>query len=137
LDLGKVASKEKKEETEWFAAPHEIDHKFQTAEDRPTKLLPLIFTGLVTMPLAVWVLQILRKIDIQLPSGPTEFLFFAIFQGSLAAILVLNFLYWVQFNIFQALFFLFVLGVVCIFAGNKALSLRYRRRVGVEKEKAS
>jgi len=112
-----------------FAIPPEIDHKFQPSEEHSANIFSLLFTGLVLIPLLFLLVGLLRTgFTFDIPSSPTEYLFTFLFQGALACILLLNLAYWLYLNIFQALALLSLLALVTIFVGNRALKLRYQRR---------
>jgi len=121
---------ESKEAADLFSNKPEINHVFRPAEDRPPFVFALLFTGLVIVAFLWLVLQVLGNANWSFPQGTTELLSTFIFQGALGAILCLYILYWWNLNIFQALAFAGVIGVVAVISGNRALKLRYRRRTG-------
>jgi len=105
-----------------FAAQPDIVHTFRPDDRRTSGLIAFVFTLLCGAPFVLLVLALLRSgLQYSFPGGATDFLYTAVFQGSIAAILFLYFLYWVSLNIFQALGLVSVVGVVAILSGNRAL----------------
>jgi len=112
-----------------FVALPEIQHKFRAAESRPPTIIALVFTVAAFVPLlGLFAALIKFGVKVGFPTEPKEFLSTVVFQGSIAAFLALYVLYWLAMNIFQALAFAAIIGVVAIFSGNQSLKLLNRRR---------
>lgn len=112
-------------------AKPEFLHQFRQADARPFALVPLVFTLLVLAPFAGLVLLLLSSgLSFSLPTNPTEFLYAAVFQASILAILLSFTLYWLSLNIFQALALSAVCGIVAVFSGTGALRLLHQRAKG-------
>jgi hypothetical protein len=105
-----------------FATQPDIVHAFRPDERRTNGLIAFIFTLLCGAPFVLLVLALLRfGLQYSFPGGATDFLYTAVFQGSIAAILFLYFLYWVSLNIFQALGLVSAVAIVSVVSGNRAL----------------
>jgi len=105
-----------------FAAQVDIEHTFRPEERTNKALLAFVFTIACGAPFVLLVLTLLGSgLKVHFPGGPTDFLYSAVFQGSIAAILFVYFLYWVSLNIFQALGLVSLVAVVAVISGNRAL----------------
>jgi len=103
-----------------FAPKAEIHHSFRQDEARPPRVIALLFTAIVLLPLAVLVIKLLSSWSMSVPSS-VDYLQFILFHGSLLAMLLLYFWYWVKLNIFQALIFLLPLSLAALVSGRYLL----------------
>jgi len=105
-----------------FAAQPDIVHAFRPDERRTNGFIAFVFTILCGAPFAFLLLALLRSgVQYGFAGGATDFMWTAIFQGSIAFILFLYFLYWVSLNIFQALGAVSLAAIVAVVSGNRAL----------------
>jgi len=116
-----------KEPEELFKMFPDIEHQFKQPDERPPTILAMIATCVVLLPLAWLLIMVAATTKMNLPKSPTEFLSAMLFQGCLAAFLVLYVLYWIRLTIFQALLGIAVLSFFAIFSGNKSLRLLHER----------
>mmetsp|Transcript_263 Transcript_263/g.508 ORF Transcript_263/g.508 Transcript_263/m.508 type:complete len:631 (+) Transcript_263:34-1926(+) len=117
--------------SESLAAKPEIRHIFQQPARRPNVVISLFFTVVVLAPLAIVYVGIgYLRLELKFPSG-TQRLWAMGFLGSLIAYLILNVMYFLVLNIFQALAGLGIVSVVATLAGNRALNfLNAARKTG-------
>jgi hypothetical protein len=96
-------------------------HTFPEDNERGIAVLAYVFSALL-IGVFVLLLKVVGSLgrEVNLPTG-TALLTSAVFQGSIAAMLVLNFYYWVELNIFQAFVGCSVLAVPLIFSGIHSL----------------
>jgi len=105
-----------------FASLPDIAHAFRPDERRTNGFIAFVFTILCGAPFVILLLALLRfGLQYSFAGGATDFMWTAIFQGSIGFILFLYFLYWVSLNIFQALGVLSLAAIVAIVSGNRAL----------------
>lgn len=82
----------------------------------------MIYTSFIPLlGLLYYILPVLTSI--QLPTQPKELLSSTIFIGSIGTILFIYVLYWLRLNIFTALFFTGLVGLVGLFSGTQTLRL--------------
>jgi len=103
-----------------FAHLTEIHHTFRPDEQRPARIIALLFTVIVLLPLAVLVLKLMSSSTMIIPPSIDRIQLF-LFHGSLLSILILYFLYWVRLNIFQAMIFLIPLSLSALVSGRYLL----------------
>lgn len=106
-----------------------IEHMFRIPEKRPSKIVSTIFTVLVFSPLLVMI-----GIWIQVGANLSNFqLTFstAVFHVGLAGIFGLYYMFWIQFDMFQTLKLLVLVGGLTFLGGNSMLAKmaadRYRQ----------
>jgi hypothetical protein len=103
-----------------FAPKPLIQHTFRVEETRPTRVIALLFTAIVLVPLAILIINVLSTTSMSPPSS-ADFLPFIFFHGSLLAILLLYIWYWLRLNIFQALVFMIPLSLAAVVSGRYLL----------------
>jgi len=131
-----VASKGASQASDAFIAQPDITHAFRPEERRTNGLIAFVFTILCGAPFVLLILTLMGfGLKYSFPGGATDFLYTAIFQGSIATILFLYFLYWVSLNIFQALALVSIVGVVAIVSGNRALKALNRASTSQKQHK--
>ncbi|KAL9245232.1 hypothetical protein vseg_018908 [Gypsophila vaccaria] len=102
----------------------EISHIFRSPEKRPPKELSLAFLGLTFVPLAGFLVGLLR-LGVNLKNFPTAAApatFAILFHAAILAVLCLYALFWLKLNLFTTLKFLSFLGVILVFVGHRTLS---------------
>ncbi|KAJ8438508.1 hypothetical protein Cgig2_008995 [Carnegiea gigantea] len=107
-----------------FGPKAEISHIFRAPEKRPPKELSLAFLGLALVPLAGFLLGLLR-LGVNFKNFPKSGLpaaFATLFHLGLAAVLGLYVLFWLKLNLFTTLKVLGFLGVFLVFVGHRTLS---------------
>lgn len=107
-----------------FGPKAEISHIFRAPEKRPPKELSLAFLGLALVPLAGFLLGLLR-LGVNFKNFPKSGLpaaFAILFHLGLAAVLGLYVLFWLKLNLFTTLKVLGFLGVFLVFVGHRTLS---------------
>jgi len=120
LDLTLPALPSSHQRVDPFALKPEIQHAFRVDEARPARVIALLFTVIVLLPLAFLIIKLLSSWTMSLPSS-VDYLQFVLFHGSLLAILLLYFWYWVKLNIFQAIIFLIPLSFSALVSGRYLL----------------
>jgi len=115
-----------------------IGHKFRTASTMAHETTSKSFTVAVFLPLLVLLIGLISVGGLNFSNFPTGFhaIFALGFQLCLAAILVLNYYYWVQLNLFQTLTYLGLLSLPTIFFGNKTLQFLATKRSAEQKQHA-
>jgi len=117
-------------EVDPFKPKAEISHKFREPEKQANATISSIFSLFVLAPLALFVLLSLTVGNINdWPKGSAS-MATLIFLGSLGAILLLDFYYWIGLDIFTTLLYLSVLGVAALFSGNTVLRFKAQNRLG-------
>jgi oligosaccharyltransferase complex subunit delta (ribophorin II) len=104
-----------------FTPKPEISHLFRVDEARPTRVIALLFTAIVLLPLVVLLMNLLTSSFSWSFTSNSDFLSFVTFHGSLFAILALYIWYWISLNIFQAIVFAAPLTLAAIVAGRGLL----------------
>jgi len=105
-----------------YATQPDILHTFRGDDRRTSGAIAFVFSILVLVPLGWLVLRLLSSgLKYNFPGSYTDFLYTAVFQGSIGAILFVYILYWLSLNIFQALGLISVVAVVTVLSGNRAL----------------
>ncbi|CAL2029844.1 unnamed protein product [Caenorhabditis brenneri] len=98
---------------------NEITHEFRQPEKRPSAVISDLFTVICLSPLVV-LIGLWLQIGINFQNAPAS-PWVPIFHVGLAGIFGLYFLFWVQFNMFETLKYLSVLGFFTFVAGNRVL----------------
>ncbi|KAH9606594.1 hypothetical protein KSS87_016124 [Heliosperma pusillum] len=107
-----------------FGPKAEIAHIFRVPEKRPRSELSLAFLGLTFVPLAGFLVGLLR-LGVNLKNFPTSAVpatFATLFHAAILAVLCLYALFWLKLNLFTTLKVLSFLGVVLVFVGHRTLS---------------
>ncbi|KAK9749145.1 hypothetical protein RND81_02G105400 [Saponaria officinalis] len=107
-----------------FGPKAEIEHIFRVPEKRPPRELSLAFLGLTFIPLAGFLVGLLR-LGVNLKNFPTSTVpatFAILFHAAILAVLCLYALFWLMLNLFTTLKILSFLGVVLVFVGHRTLS---------------
>ncbi|KAL9228815.1 hypothetical protein vseg_004353 [Gypsophila vaccaria] len=107
-----------------FGPKAEISHIFRSPEKRPPKELSLAFSGLTFVPLAGFLVGLLR-FGVNLKNFPTSAApatFAILFHAAILAVLCLYGLFWLKLNLFTTLKILSFLGVALVFFGHRTLS---------------
>ncbi|CAP33295.2 Protein CBR-OSTD-1 [Caenorhabditis briggsae] len=97
----------------------EITHVFRQPEKRPPALISDLFTIIVLVPFVI-LFTLWARIGINLQNAPAS-AFVPIFHIGLAGIFGLYILFWIQFDMFETLKYLSVLGFLTFVAGNRVL----------------
>jgi len=104
-----------------------IEHTFSSPQSQPFQVITMIFNGVVLLPLLVLLFQLFVSLRISLN------LFQSIYAIAFVICLVLNcialFMYWYQWNIFDAMFYLFVLAIPTTFFGYSILKNHLNDRI--------
>lgn len=100
----------------------EILHVHRPPVTPPPASIPLVFTGLVFVPLAVLLLA-LAKLKLNLKGFPVGLgsIWAILFHGSIGAILVLYVVFWLSLNMLQTIPPLLCLSLFCTIVGHRAL----------------
>ncbi|XP_074280044.1 dolichyl-diphosphooligosaccharide--protein glycosyltransferase subunit 2 [Silene latifolia] len=107
-----------------FGPKAEINHIFRVPEKRPPSELSLAFLVLTFVPLAGFLVGLLR-LGVNLKNFPTSAVpatFATLFHAAILAVLCLYGLFWLKLNLFTTLKVLSFLGVVLVFVGHRTLS---------------
>ncbi|OQR81052.1 hypothetical protein ACHHYP_16818 [Achlya hypogyna] len=100
----------------------EIEHVMRAQDSRPSLAVSNLFTLVVVAPLGAFIIFLLgfgAKLS-KFPSG-FQAIFALGFIGSMASILALFVVYWLQLTMFATLGYLAILALVTIFFGHQAL----------------
>eukprot|EP01083_Nonionella_stella_P098457 276892_1 len=108
------------ERPQW-RAKEEISHTFAEAEAEPIILFPIIFCVVVVAPLLAFVYYLVVSMAMSIHFDRDARLYSVIFIATLAAIVAILFLYWWQWNIFEAAGWLSMLCVPAFFFGYRVL----------------
>eukprot|EP01104_Vermistella_antarctica_P000586 TRINITY_DN10738_c0_g1_i1.p1 TRINITY_DN10738_c0_g1~~TRINITY_DN10738_c0_g1_i1.p1 ORF type:complete len:686 (+),score=197.64 TRINITY_DN10738_c0_g1_i1:78-2135(+) len=106
-----------------LTAAADITHVYRTPDSRPPSSVSFAFTGLVLAPILVLFLG-LHRVGVNLGNFPTSGLAFIaalVFQLSIAGMLALFILYWLELDIFSTLTYLGALGGVAVVSGLTTL----------------
>lgn len=98
---------------------NEITHEFRQPEKRPSAVISDLFTVICLSPLVV-LFGLWAQIGINFQNAPAS-PWVPIFHVGLAGIFGLYVLFWVQFDMFETLKYLSVLGFFTFVAGNRVL----------------
>ncbi|KAK9749149.1 hypothetical protein RND81_02G105600 [Saponaria officinalis] len=107
-----------------FGPKAEIEHIFRVPEKRPPRELSLAFLGLTFIPLAGFLVGLLR-LGVNLKNFSTSAVpatFAILFHAAILAVLCLYALFWLKLNLFTTLKILSFMGVVLVFVGHRTLS---------------
>ncbi|KAJ3124921.1 proteasome regulatory particle base subunit [Nowakowskiella sp. JEL0407] len=136
-DIRKAAGKQPKIAgvDEYFELRPEITHTFAPSEKLPPKIISAFFALLVLVPWVGFVggLGYLKANFNGLFSANGNVVYGSSFIGVLSAWVVLFYLYFTIFNMFQLLAFGFPLSLVTLFVGRQALIVKAEERIKEEK----
>lgn len=101
-----------------------IHHVHRPHYTQPPVFISLVFTVLSFAPLAITICGAfaIGANFKGLPLDSSSFLYVVLFHGSIAAMLVLYFIFWLGLDLAQTLLFAGALGIVVVLSGYKALS---------------
>jgi len=106
-----------------FAPKPEIVHHFRRAEKRPPKAISSAFTLAVLSPfLFLFIGWIRVGANLRNFPGGSGFIWAIGFQGCLAALIFLFFLYWTALNMMQTLFYMGALSIPTVFFAQRNLN---------------
>jgi dolichyl-diphosphooligosaccharide---protein glycosyltransferase subunit 2 (ribophorin II) len=107
----------------------EQHHTFGAPSKRPFRIISMIFSGVVLLPLFVLLWGFAHVgLSLQLPKSVGQGFYALGFHSSIAAILLLYVVYWLGLSIFHAMIGMAILGPVALFFGNRALHGHYEQR---------
>jgi len=114
----------------------EIQHTFAPEEPTPPVIFPMVFCGVVALPLCVFVYWIFVQMGISIQLYEDAKLSSMLFLANLVGVLVILFLYWWQWNIFEAGGWLAMASVSLFFFGYNVLKehLLTRTRTKAKRE---
>ncbi|CAD7696023.1 unnamed protein product [Ostreobium quekettii] len=101
----------------------EIEHIHRIPDKRPAPIIPVVFTGMVMLPLGALLTALVGlRLNVKgFPSGAGS-VWATLFHTGIAAVLVLYIVFWLQLNLLRIIPALAVLSLFCIITGHKALS---------------
>lgn len=98
---------------------NEISHVFRQPEKRPSSVISDFFTIVCLFPLVI-LIGLWLQIGINFQNAPAS-PWIPIFHLGLAGIFALYFMFWIQFDMFDTLKYLSILGFTTFVAGNRVL----------------
>lgn len=108
----------------------EIEHMHRPPEALPPAIIPVVFTGVVLLPLAALLTALMGlRVNVKgFPTGSTA-VWATLFHVGIGAILVLYVIFWLQMNLLEIIPPLLILGPVCVLTGHRTLSAVYNARL--------